>query len=109
MTRRSVVAASLFAAAVSAAKAAEIPVKTLSGGPGGTTVVDPAVLNIQPRDTILVMPVDRGRNAESISGTAPEAAAPFTTEVGMEGTVAFVKLRSLASGARRTTSWGGSG
>jgi hypothetical protein len=41
MRRRSVVAASLFAAAVSAAKAVEIPVKTLSGGPGGMTVVDP--------------------------------------------------------------------
>ena len=102
-------AASLFAAAVSAAKAAEIPVKTLSSGPGGLTVFDPAVLKIQPRDTILVMPVDMGRNAESISGTAPEAAAPFTTVIGMEATVALEKLRSLASGARRTTSGGGAG
>lgn len=68
-----------------------------------------AILKIQPRYTILFMPVDRRRNAESISGLAPEAAAPFTTVVGKEATVTLEKLRSLASGARRTTSWGGAG
>jgi pseudoazurin len=91
MIRRSIVPAWLLATAVSGAGAAEIPVKTLNSGPGGMMVFDPAFVKIQPGDTIRFVPADRGHNAESIKGMAPDRVTPFKTVVGKEETVTFEK------------------
>ena len=91
MIRPSIVAAAVLVGALAGASATEIPVKTLNSGPGGMMVFDPAFVKIQPGDTVRFIPTDKGHNAESIKGMAPEGAATFKTVVGKEETVTFDK------------------
>ena len=91
MIRSFVVAATVLVGAVACASATEIAVKTLNSSPGGMMVFDPAFVKIQPGDTVRFIPADKGHNAESIKGMAPEGAAPFKTVVGKEETVTFDK------------------
>ena len=89
MIKPSIVAAAVLVGAIAGASATEIPVKTLNSGPGGMMVFDPAFVKIQPGDTVRFIPADKGHNAESIKGMAPEGAATFKTVVGKEETVTF--------------------
>ena len=89
MIRPAILGAALLAGAITGTSAAEIPVKTLNSGPGGMMVFDPAFVKIQPGDTVRFIPADKGHNAESIKGMAPEGAAPFKTVVSKEETVTF--------------------
>ena len=89
MIRPAILGAALLAGAITGTSAAEISVKTLNSGPGGMMVFDPAFVKIQPGDTVRFIPADKGHNAESIKGMAPEGAAPFKTVVSKEETVTF--------------------
>jgi pseudoazurin len=44
-------------------------------------VFRPAVLRVQPGDTVRFVPVDRGHNAQSLDGMTPEGAAPFRSRI----------------------------
>ena len=84
----------LFALCVAmgtAASAAEVAVKTLNSGPGGSMVFDPAFVKLAPGDSIKFLPQDKGHNAELIKGMAPDGAVPFKTVVGKEEVVTFDK------------------
>lgn len=49
----------------------------------------PAVLRIQPGDTVRFVATDRGHNALSIDGMTPDGAEPFGGKIGEEFEVTF--------------------
>lgn len=89
MIKASFLAAAMTLAAVAAAEAGEVEVKMLTRGQAGTMVFEPAVVHVQPGDTVRFVPVDPGHNAESIKGMIPEGAAPFKGGIGKEIAVTF--------------------
>lgn len=89
---RALLAATVFTlASAASAHAAEVIVKTLNSGPGGSMVFDPAFVKIAPGDSVKFVATDKGHNAETIKGMAPEGAAPFKTVVGKDEAVTFEK------------------
>lgn len=82
--------AALMAAAGTAA-AAEVEVKMLNKGAEGVMVFEPALVKIEPGDTVKFIATDKGHNAESIKGMLPTDATPFTGKNGEDITVTFDK------------------
>jgi pseudoazurin len=74
-----------------AATAAEIEVKMLNKGSEGVMVFEPALVKIEPGDTVKFISADKGHNAETINGMLPDGAAPFTGKVNQDVTVSFDK------------------
>ena len=60
-----------------AAMAAEVEVKMLNKGAEGLMVFEPALVKIEPGDTVKFVATDKGHNAETIKGMLPADAAPF--------------------------------
>src|SRR5881227_1773167 len=73
------------------AMAAEVEVKMLNKGAEGAMVFEPALVKIEPGDTVKFVATDKGHNAESIKGMLPAEAAPFVGKNGEDVTVAFDK------------------
>ena len=71
------------------ARAEEHVVEMLNRGEEGLFVFSPALLLIEPGDTVRFVPTDRGHNAETIDGMIPDGAEPFTSRVNEEFTVTF--------------------
>lgn len=69
--------------------ATEHEVRMLNRGEAGMMVFEPAVLDIEPGDTVRFVPTDRGHNAETIRGMLPDGAEPFRGGMGQEFTVTF--------------------
>ena len=70
--------------------AAEIEVKMLNkGSDGGAMVFEPALVKIEPGDSIKFIATDKGHNAETIKGMLPEGAAAFTGKNGEDVSVKF--------------------
>lgn len=82
-------AAATMAAALGSAAAEEVEVKMLTRGETGMMVFEPALVRIQPGDTVRFVPSDPGHNAQSRPGMLPEGAAPFKGGIGKEFTVTF--------------------
>lgn len=72
-----------------AAGAADHEVKMLNKGTDGMMVFEPALIEIQPGDTVTFVPTDKSHNAESIKGMIPEGATPFTGKMNEAVTVTF--------------------
>jgi pseudoazurin len=72
-----------------AAQAAEVEVKMLNKGTEGVMVFEPALVKIAPGDTVKFVAVDKGHNAESIDGMAPDGAKPFAGKMNEELSVTF--------------------
>ena len=89
MIKVSLLAAAMTLAALTAAQAGEVEVKMLTRGEAGMMVFEPAVVHVQPGDTVRFVPVDPGHNAESIKGMIPEGAEPFKGGIGKEIAVTF--------------------
>jgi pseudoazurin len=83
-----VVAALVFAGA---AAAAEVEVKMLDKGTEGVMVFEPALVKIEPGDTVKFLASNKGHNAETIKGMLPEGATPFVGKVNQEIAVTFDK------------------
>jgi pseudoazurin len=66
------------------AGAAEHEVKMLNKGAAGAMVFEPALVRAASGDTIRFVPTDRGHNAETIKGMAPEGAEPFKGKLNEE-------------------------
>lgn len=62
---------------VGGARAAEVEVKMLNHGAGGTFVFEPELVLIQPGDSVHFVATDKGHDAESIKGMIPDGAEPF--------------------------------
>ena len=83
-------AAALLALA-SVAAAAEVEVKMLDKGTEGVMVFEPALVKIEPGDTVKFVATNKGHNAESIKGMLPEGATPFVGKINQEIAVTFDK------------------
>jgi pseudoazurin len=80
----------LLAASPAAAK--EYQVKMLNKGTDGSLMVfEPAYLKVAPGDSVKFLPTQKGHNAESLPGMAPDGAAAFKGKIDEEFTVKFAK------------------
>jgi pseudoazurin len=82
-----------FAALVAAgaATAAEVQVKMLNKGAEGAMVFEPSLITIQPGDTVKFLATDKGHNAESVEGMAPDGAQAFLGKINEEVAITFDK------------------
>jgi pseudoazurin len=74
-----------------AAVAAEIEVKMLDKGTEGVMVFEPALVKIEPGDTVKFVSVNKGHNAETIKGMMPADAMPFVGKMNQDVEVKFDK------------------
>jgi pseudoazurin len=74
-----------------AAAAAEVEVKMLNKGAEGAMVFEPALVRIEPGDTVKFIATDKGHNAESIKGMFPADATPFVGKNNESIAVTFDK------------------
>jgi len=81
----------ILASVASTAMAAEIEVKMLNTGAEGLMVFEPALVKIEPGDTVKFVAADKGHNAESIKGMLPADAVPFAGKNNEDVTVTFDK------------------
>lgn len=84
-------AAALALAAILSAPvaAAEVEVRMLNKGAAGMMVFEPALVTVQPGDSVRFVPVDKGHNAQSIDGMIPDGATPFEGKRDEEIVVTF--------------------
>jgi pseudoazurin len=74
-----------------AGNAAEVQVKMLNRGSQGIFVFEPALVKINPGDSVKFVAADKGHDVESISGMLPAGAAPFKAPMSQDTTVTFTK------------------
>jgi len=73
------------------AGAAEIEVKMLDKGTEGVMVFEPALVKIEPGDTVTFIAASKGHNAESIKNMLPAGTAPFAGKMNEDVSVTFDK------------------
>ena len=81
----------VFVGLAGPAMAAEIQVKMLNRGTDGVMVFEPALVKIEPGDTIKFVATDKGHNAESIKDMFPADSTPFVGKLGEDVNVTFDK------------------
>jgi pseudoazurin len=92
MRKTLMIAAAALLTMTSLATAAEVEVKMLNkGSDGGAMVFEPALVKLEPGDTIKFVATDKGHNAETIKGMLPDGAAVFTGKNGEDVSVTFDK------------------
>jgi len=64
-------------------------VQMLNTGPDGVMVFEPAVLSINPGDSVTFKATNPGHNSESMEGMKPEGAEGWQGGMGQEVTVTF--------------------
>jgi pseudoazurin len=74
-----------------AAGAAEVEVKMLNKGTEGVMVFEPALVKINPGDTVKFVAADKGHNVEIIDGMLPEGGQKFVGKPNEEISVTFDK------------------
>jgi len=77
-----------FAGAVGAS---EVEVKMLNKGTEGVMVFEPALVKINPGDTVKFVAADKGHNVEVIDGMLPEGGQKFVGKVNEELAITFDK------------------
>jgi pseudoazurin len=90
---RKVMSLAAFALVFSASMtlAAEVQVKMLNKGAEGLMVFEPALVKIEPGDTVKFVASDKSHNAETIKGMLPADATPFLGKNGEDVAVTFEK------------------
>ena len=73
----------------SPALAADHQVKMLNKGEMGAMVFEPALVQVEPGDTVTFVPTDKGHNAETIAGFLPGGAEAFKGKISQEITATF--------------------
>ena len=88
---RKVMSLAAFALLMSASMtlAAEVEVKMLNKGAEGLMVFEPALVKIEPGDTVKFVASDKSHNAETIKGMLPDGATTFTGKMGEDVAVKF--------------------
>ncbi len=81
----------LLTSAAGAATAAEVEVRMLNKGAEGLMVFEPALVKIEPGDTVKFVATDKCHNAESIKGMLPADATPFAGKNNEDVAVTFDK------------------
>src|SRR5215813_4309327 len=90
---RKVMSLAAFALLFSASMtlAAEVEVRMLNKGAEGLMVFEPALVKIEPGDTVKFVATDKSHNAETIKGMLPEGAVPFAGKTNEDVAVTFDK------------------
>jgi len=93
MNMRKMMSLAAFAVLMSAgwAAAAEVEVKMLNKGAEGLMVFEPALVKIEPGDTVKFVASDKSHNAESIKNMLPAGTAPFAGKMNEDVSVTFDK------------------
>lgn len=91
MRRAMTLAAFAMLVSASTTLAAEVEVKMLNKGAEGLMVFEPALVKIEPGDTVKFVASDKSHNAESIKNMLPEGAAPFAGKMNEDVAVTFDK------------------
>lgn len=74
------------------AMAADHQIKMLNvGADGGRMVFEPAWVKVAVGDTVTFVATDKGHNAETIKGMAPEGSEPFKGSMAKDITVTFTE------------------
>jgi pseudoazurin len=71
--------------------AADIEVKMLNQASNGQRGFEPAIVRINPGDSVHFVAVDKGHSVQTIPGMLPEGAKPFSGNVSEDLTVKFDK------------------
>ena len=74
---------------VSTVIAADHQVKMLNSGSDGYMVFEPAILMIQPGDTVTFVATDMAHNSASVANMIPEGAKPWYGKLSKDITVTF--------------------
>lgn len=90
-TLKVLAAAALLTMVAAPAMAANFGVQMLNKGESGTMVFEPALIQVQPGDTVTFLPTDKGHNAETIKDMLPEGAEAFKGTMGKEIVVTFTE------------------
>lgn len=86
------VAVAAMLATAGTAMAAEVEVKMLNKGTnGGAMVFEPAIVKVEPGDTVKFIATDKSHNAETIKGMLPDGATTFVGKMNEDVTVKFDK------------------
>ncbi len=90
---RKMMSLAAFAVLMSAgwAAAAEVEVKMLNKGAEGLMVFEPALVKVEPGDTVKFVASDKSHNAESIKNMLPAGTAPFAGKMNEDVSVTFDK------------------
>jgi pseudoazurin len=81
-------AAALAAATPAMAKTVEV--EMLNSGPNGEMMVfEPALVTIDPGDTVRFVATDKGHNAETVPGMLPDGAEPFKGKFNRDFEITF--------------------
>jgi pseudoazurin len=93
MNMRKMMSLAAFAVLMSAgwAAAAEVEVKMLNKGAEGLMVFEPALVKVEPGDTVKFVATDKSHNAESIKNMLPAGTAPFAGKMNEDVSVTFDK------------------
>lgn len=75
-----------------AASAAEVEVKMLNKGTDGVMVFEPALVKINPGDTVKFLAADKGHNVETVDGMLPEGGQKFGGKINEELVITFDKV-----------------
>ena len=78
-----------LALAAGPAFAANFEVLMLNKGEAGAMVFEPALVQLEPGDTVTFVATDKGHNAETIKDLIPEGATPFKGKINEEIVVTF--------------------
>jgi pseudoazurin len=91
--RKVIVLGALLAAlgTAGAASAAEVEVKMLNKGTDGVMVFEPALVKINPGDTVKFVAADKGHNVETIDAMVPEGGKTFVGKINEELAITFDK------------------
>jgi pseudoazurin len=71
------------------AKAAEVEVKMLNEASNGQKGFEPALVRINPGDSVHFIAADKGHNVEQIPGMLPDQAQSFSGKTNQDVTVKF--------------------
>jgi len=82
-------ATALLVFSANSSLAANFEVKMLNKSDAGAMVFEPALIRVAPGDTVTFVPTDKGHNAESIKGIAPEGGELFKGGIGKEVVASF--------------------
>ena len=89
MKRLSTLGALALALATGPAFAANYDVLMLNKGEAGAMVFEPALVQLEPGDTVTFLATDKGHNAETIKDLIPEGATPFKGKINEEIVITF--------------------
>ena len=81
--------AAVFATAATAGLAEDYEVKMLNRGADGIMVFEPALVEIEPGDTVHFIATDKGHNVETIAGMIPEGFEPFRSAINQDFSISF--------------------